>query len=132
MGAETFDDMQGNRINDCDTGFMCFNLLQASTAAERKASSTSVSRTRSKGRVMLRWGVCAVRLFNRMEHVTAFMAMFADFMWSRTFHAPILSFEKTRTCRSLLDVTLLARTRLEEIFIVNFGGSSRRPALRCF
>ena len=39
-----------------------------------------------------------MRLFNRMEHVTAFMATFADFMWSRTFHAPILSFEMTRTC----------------------------------
>ena len=33
---------------------------------------------------------------NRMKHVTAFMVMFADFMWSRTFHASSLSFAKTR------------------------------------
>ena len=38
MGAETFDDMQGKRFRKCDRGFMCCNLLQASTAAERKAS----------------------------------------------------------------------------------------------
>ena len=42
----------------------------------------------------------------------AFSAMFADFMWSRTFHAPSISFAKTRACKCSLNVTLLARIPL--------------------
>ena len=66
MGAETTDDMEGNRLSNCDRGSMFFNLLQASTAAESKASSASVSSTRSKTRLMFRWGVFAVR--SSMRH----------------------------------------------------------------
>ena len=41
----------------------------ASTAHESKVSSTSVSSTRSKA-LISQWWVCAVRPFNRMEHVS--------------------------------------------------------------
>ena len=75
----------GNRFRNSDRGSICSKMLQASTAHKSKASSTSVSSTRSKTRLTSHWWVCAVRPFNRMEHVTVFTAMFANYMLSRTF-----------------------------------------------
>ena len=45
----------GNRYSNGDRGSMCFKMLQASTAHKSKASSTSVSSTRSKTRLTSHW-----------------------------------------------------------------------------
>ena len=75
-------------------------------------TNASVSSTRFQTRLTSRWGECAIRCFNKMEQDMAFSAMFADFMWSKTFHAPSIFFARTRACKCSLNVAQLARIPL--------------------